>query len=57
MGLDWPGPEWCIVDDCPAAICNGPHIGHYCPNGDLITQRYDNPSPCPMKDCDWKPNG
>lgn len=39
---------WCKVDDCPAAICNGPHVSHTCPNGDLVTQRYDDPTPCPF---------
>lgn len=45
--------DWCEVDDCPASICNGPHISHHCPNGDLVSQRYDNPAPCPF--CGWTP--
>lgn len=38
---------WCEPDDCPAAICNGPHISHVCEDGDVVTTRSDNPDPCP----------
>lgn len=42
------GAAWCDVDDMPASICNGPHVSHRCPNGDLVTQRFDDPTPCPF---------
>lgn len=38
--------DWCAADDCPAAICNGPHVEHRC--GDhIVTARFDNAAPCP----------
>lgn len=40
--------DYCMVDDCPPAICNGPHVGHVCADGSLVTQRYDNHDPCPF---------
>lgn len=40
------GPGWCLVDDCPSTICNGPHVAHTCPNGDTVTVRFDNNEPC-----------
>jgi hypothetical protein len=41
-------PDWCEPDDCPASICNGPHVSHTCPNGDVVTKRADDPTPCPF---------
>jgi hypothetical protein len=43
---------WCEPDNCPAAICNGPHVAHHCPNGDLVVTRFDYADPCPF--CGWK---
>lgn len=45
---------WCEVDECPSAICNGPHVAHICSDGARVDQRYDNPEPCPFG-CGWKP--
>ncbi len=44
---------WCEVDYCPASICNGPHVSHHCPNGDLVTTHIDAAieTPCPF--CGW----
>lgn len=39
---------WCEVDDCPVNICNGPHVEHFCPNGDRVVQHFANPEPCPF---------
>ena len=39
---------WCGIDAAPAHICNGPHVAHLCPNGDLVTVRFDQADqPCP----------
>ncbi len=46
--------DWCYVDDCPAMICNGPHIQHRCPNGDMVAQRWDNSADCQNPDCNWQ---
>lgn len=46
--------DWCAVDDCPAHICNGPHIEHVCSDGARVSQRFDNPEPCPFQ-CGWEP--
>lgn len=44
-----PEPEdWCAVDDCPAAICGGPHRSHVCTNGDTITWHPDHHNGCPV---------
>lgn len=40
--------DWCDVDDCPATICNGPHLSHACRDGSTVTTRFDNPDPCPF---------
>lgn len=45
---------WCVVDDCPSYICNGPHIAHVCSDGARVDQRFDNPEPCPFG-CGWEP--
>lgn len=43
------GPlDWCAIDKCPPTICNGPHVSHHCPNGDLVVSRYDDVTPCPF---------
>ena len=42
---------WCVPDDCPASICNGPHVTHRCPNGDLVTRHATDRTPCPF--CGW----
>jgi len=44
---------WCEPDECPASICNGPHVSHTCENGDVVTVRFDNVEPCPF--CGRKP--
>lgn len=41
-------PPWCTVDDCPAAICGGPHVSHVCANGDTITWHPDHHNGCPI---------
>lgn len=48
---------WCEVDDCPSSICNGPHINHTCWNGDVVTHRYDDKTPCPWCDGDEEASG
>lgn len=44
---DWivcPTCDWCDVDDCPTAICKGPHIEHRC--GEYVyTLRADQECP------------
>lgn len=45
-------PGWCEPDGCPSTICNGPHVSHHCPNGDLVTVRFDDTSPCWF--CGWR---
>lgn len=39
---------WCEPDNCLATICNGPHVAHHCPNGDLVVSHRDDHSPCPF---------
>jgi hypothetical protein len=39
--------QWCEPDDCPAAICNGPHVSHIC-GTDVVTSRVGDKTPCPF---------
>lgn len=45
---------WCSPDDCPSTICNGPHVNHTCPNGDIVTSLIGDSTPCPF--CGWVPD-
>jgi hypothetical protein len=44
-------PDWCIVDDCPSTLCNGPHLEHDCKNDTRVTVRYG--TACPI--CGFTP--
>lgn len=38
--------SWCVVDECPASICCGPHVSHECERTDgSIIGKPDQPCP------------
>ena len=40
--------DWCKADDCPAAICGGPHVTHVCIEDAEVTTNARNVEPCPF---------